>query len=149
MHKPSSLEDLFDIVAMLQRPGAYPHPCGQFELIETHISLILLTGDYAYKLKKPVTLGFLDFSTAQKREHYCHEEVRLNLRFAPEIYLGVVAVTDDKDGPRIDGDGPAIWHAVQMHQFARNRELDVLVPKGELQRAHIDTLATSTPISAA
>jgi aminoglycoside phosphotransferase family enzyme/gluconate kinase len=141
MHNLSTPEDLDEIARRLQRPDAYPHSTGRFELIETHISVILLTGEFAYKLKKPVNLGFLDFSTAEKREHYCYEEVRLNRRLAPEIYLGVVAVTDGKNGPEIDGDGPAIWHAVHMHQFARNRELDVLVPKGELQRSHIDKLA--------
>jgi aminoglycoside phosphotransferase family enzyme len=133
--------ELHNIVQRLQRADAFPHPSSQFEVIETHISLVLLTGDFAYKLKKPVDLGFLDFSTEEKREHYCHEEVRLNRRLAPEIYLGVVAITQGKNGPEVGGKGPTIWHAVKMRQFKRDHELDVLVPRGGLTRTHVDLLA--------
>lgn len=141
MDKSPGVDDLHHLVQGLQRAEAFPHPIGRFEVIETHISLILLTGKFAYKLKKPVNLGFLDFSTAERREYFCHEEVRLNFRLAPEIYLRVVAITDSELGPAIGGEGPALWHAVQMRQFARNRELDILVPRGALQRRHVDALA--------
>jgi len=133
--------ELHEIVQRLQRADAFTHPTGRFEVIETHISLVLLTGDFAYKLKKAVDLGFLDFSSEDKREHFCHEEVRLNRRLAPEIYLGVVAITEGEMGPEVEGDGPTLWHAVKMRQFGREQELDVLVPRGGLRRSHVDALA--------
>ncbi len=73
--------------------SAYPHPVGAVELIETHISVVLLAGEFAYKLKKPVDLGFLDFSTLARRQFFCQEELRLNRRLAPALYLGVVPIT--------------------------------------------------------
>lgn len=132
---------LRQLVEALRRADAFPHATGKFEIVETHISFILLTGEFAYKFKKPVNLGFLDFSTAARREHFCYQEVRLNRRLVPEIYLGVVEVTAGADGPEIAGQGAVIWHAVQMRQFDRNLELDRLVPAGELRRGHIDALA--------
>ena len=74
-------------IRALLRPEAYPHPAGEPALIETHISWVILAGDYAYKIKKPVSMEFLDFSTPEARRHYCNEELRLNRRLAPELYL--------------------------------------------------------------
>ena len=76
MALPDHLQGLLD-------PGSYPHSCSHIELIETHISWVLLTGDYAYKLKKPVRFNFVDFSTLERRSHFCREEVRLNRRPGP------------------------------------------------------------------
>ncbi|RMD68106.1 MAG: hypothetical protein D6819_10170, partial [Gammaproteobacteria bacterium] len=81
------------LIASLQNPALYDHEVQGFEVIETHISWVFLTGPFAYKIKKPLNLGFLDFSTLEKRRLYCHEEVRLNRRLAPDIYLKVVAIT--------------------------------------------------------
>ena len=86
-NKPMALPDSLH---GLMHQHAYPHPCGRIELIETHISWVLLTGDFAYKLKKPVRFSFLGFSTLELREHFCREELRCNRRFAPELYLDVV-----------------------------------------------------------
>ncbi len=83
-------------------------------LIETHISSVLLSGDSAYKIKKPLDLGFLDFSTLDKRKHFCEEELRLNRRLAPSLYLGVVAITGTPEAPALDGDGAALEHLVHM-----------------------------------
>ncbi len=80
------------LIEALQQPAAYPHPVGQVEHIETHISHLLLAGAFAYKIKKPVDFGFLDFSTLQRRHHFCEEELRLNRRLAPQLYLAVVAI---------------------------------------------------------
>ena len=74
-----------DLVRSLQTPEAFSHPAGDIRHLETHISHIILAGDYAYKIKKPVDLGFLDFSTLEKRRHFCEEELRLNGRLAPHI----------------------------------------------------------------
>ncbi|NBP88914.1 MAG: aminoglycoside phosphotransferase, partial [Planctomycetia bacterium] len=84
-------------------PAAYPHPTGPIKLVETHISWVFLTGDYAYKLKKPVSLGFLDFSTLQARRDCCQEELRLNGRFAPELYLASVPITGPVNRPQVEG----------------------------------------------
>ena len=89
------------LIRQLLNPAAWPHPVRDIQVIETHISWVLLTGDYAYKIKKPVTLGFLDFSTLAARRRYCGEELRVNRRTAPEIYLGVVPIAASADGVRV------------------------------------------------
>ena len=81
------------LIRSLQRRDLFPHPVQQFDVRETHISWVLLTGLYAYKIKKPLDLGFLDFSTLENRRHFCEEEVRLNKRLADDLYLEVVAIT--------------------------------------------------------
>ena len=87
---------------------AYPHRCARIELTETHISWVLLTGDFAYKLKKPVQFSFLDFSTLELREHYCREELRCNRAFAPELYIDVIPVYQCPDNSiRMGGDATA------------------------------------------
>ena len=105
------------LIQGLLQPAAWPAAVTAISHIETHISTVLLTGDYAYKIKKPVDLGFLDFSSLARRKHFCEEEIRLNSRLAPQIYLDVVPVTGTADQPRIGGLGPAIEYAVKMRQF--------------------------------
>jgi hypothetical protein len=108
----------------LLRAEAFDHPVSGVEIIETHISWVILTGDYAYKIKKPVDLGFLDFSTVEKRRTCCEAEVRLNQRMAPTIYLDVVTITGARDAPRVNGDGPVLDYAVRMRQFDQAEHLD-------------------------
>src|SRR3970040_2233909 len=105
------------LVEQLRDPLRYPHPAERVELVETHISWVLLAGEYAYKLKKPLDLGFLDFSTLDKRRACCEAEVRLNRRTAPEIYLDVVPITGSIEHPRLGGPGAAIEVAVRMRRF--------------------------------
>ena len=93
------------LIASMNNPFAFGHPVSYIKLIETHISWILLTGTFAYKIKKPVDFGFLDFSTLEKRCFYCQEEVRLNRRFAPDIYLDVIAITGSEAHPELGGEG--------------------------------------------
>ncbi|MDH3868572.1 MAG: kinase, partial [Desulfuromonadales bacterium] len=104
------------IKAMLQ-PDFYDHPVEQVTQIETHISWVFLAGDFAYKVKKPVNFGFLDFSTLAKRHHFCLEELRLNRRFAPQLYLGVNQIGGDPACPEMHG-RPALDYAVKMRRFA-------------------------------
>ena len=113
------------------------------EVVETHISSVLLAGDYAYKLKKPVDLGFVDFSMLARRRHFCEEEVRLNRRSAPDLYLGVVPITRSRDGASlcVDGDGTVIDYAVRMRRFARDACLDQMAQLGTLHAPLIDQLA--------
>lgn len=136
------LADHARLVAALRDPAAYAHPVGGVELVETHISSVLLAGDYAYKLKKPVNLGFVDFSTLALRRRYCDEEVRLNRRTAPMLYLDVVPVTRRADGGlRFGGDGEAIEYAVRMRRFDAAAQLDRLALAGGLDAVLIDRLA--------
>ncbi len=125
----------------MRRPGCYPHPVGAVELVETHISWVLLAGDYAYKLKKPVDFGFLDFSTLAARRHFCEEELRLNRRLAPQLYLELVAITGTASEPRVGGTGEALEYAVKMKRFRREDELDAMAERGALREEHIDQLA--------
>ncbi|MBI5618034.1 MAG: AAA family ATPase [Gammaproteobacteria bacterium] len=104
------------------------------EIRETHISLVLLAGDTAYKFKKAVDFGFLDFGTLEKRAHFCAEEVRLNRRFAPGIYRDVVAVRGTPEAPAIDGEGEVLEYAVRMRRFADGERLDALLAAGAVGR---------------
>lgn len=119
------------LIAGLLDPAAYPHPVQDVELVQTHISYILLAGDFAYKIKKPLDLGFLDYSTLERRRQMCEEEVRLNRRLCADVYLGVVPVVDG-DTPRIGADGPPAEYAVRMRRVPRERMLPALL---EAQRA--------------
>jgi uncharacterized protein len=110
-------------------------------LIETHISYVLLTGKFAYKIKKAVELGFLDFRTLAARRFYCDEELRLNRRLAPELYLDVVGITGSVEAPVLGGTGPAIEYAVKMRAFPQDGLASQALGRGELSAAHIDTLA--------
>jgi hypothetical protein len=129
------------LVHALVRPDAFPHPAADPVCVETHISWVILAGDLAYKLKKPLELGFLDFSTAARRREACAAEVRLNRRHAPELYLDVVAVTGPRETPRIDAEGEALEWAVRMRRFDREQELDRLVARDGLPGERIDELA--------
>lgn len=117
------------------QPGA-----GPVALLETHISYVLLAGPVVYKIKKAVDLGFLDFTTLARRRYDCDEELRLNRRLAPALYLGVVPVTGSADAPTLDGPGPAIDWAVKMRAFAQDGLWDRLAAQGALAPAAVDAL---------
>ena len=136
-------EGLPPLVQALTDPDCYDHPVAAVRLVETHISYVLLTGTYAYKIKKSLNLGFLDFSTLEKRRQACLDEVRLNRRLAPEIYLGVVSLTGSPSSPRIDGAGEAIEYAVRMRQFPPDATLDLLDAQGLLEARHIEAIAAT------
>jgi uncharacterized protein len=129
------------LVAALRNPALYSHPVQRVTLIETHISWVLLTGAYAYKIKKPVNLGFLDFTTLAARRHFCAEELRLNRRLAPDLYLEIVPITGTAHAPVIAGSGPAIEYAVKMREFPQSALLDAALPRGEVGPAIIGQLA--------
>jgi len=127
----------------LMNPRSYPHEVAAIERIETHISTVLLTGRYAYKIKKPVDLGFLDFTSLAARRHFCEEELRLNRRLAPGLYLDVVAICGTPDAPRVSsGEAQdAIEYAVKMKQFPQSGLLDHMLTRGELTPSQVDALA--------
>jgi aminoglycoside phosphotransferase family enzyme/predicted kinase len=113
----------------------------EVEVMETHISWVLLAGPFAYKIKKAVNLGFLDFGTLEKRRFFCHEELRLNRRFAPELYLEVVPITGTPWAPVLNGSGPALEYAVKMRRFPQSALLNGMLARGELLPEHIDEAA--------
>ena len=130
-----------ELIQALKDPECYDHPVSGFTLHETHISWVLLTGDYAYKIKKPLDFGFLDFSTLARRRHFCAEEVRLNRRLAPELYLDVVPITGSITSPQLGGEGEPVEYAIRMHQFDTAQMLDRLQEEGRLEASHLDALA--------
>ncbi|NEX12484.1 MAG: hypothetical protein C1942_07330 [Prosthecochloris sp.] len=125
----------------LQNPGSYPHDVTSVTVVETHISMVFLTGIYAYKVKKPVDLGFLDFSTLERRKQFCLEELRLNRRLCPDLYLDVVPITEDNGLITVGGKGNILEYAVQMLEFDRTMELDLLLKEHRLSPAHIDMIS--------
>ena len=130
------------LVTALQDPSVYGGGVERVELVETHISYVLLTGEHAFKIKKAVDFGFLNFTTLAARQFYCEEELRLNRRFAPDVYLGVVRITGSLEAPVIDGGGPALEYAVRMRQFDQEGLLSRVIARDELTPEAIDALAT-------
>ena len=110
-------------------------------VVETHISWVILAGSHAWKIKKPVDFGFLDFSTLEKRRACCEEEVRLNRRLAPAYYLGVVPISCRGGACRFDGEGPAVEYAVKMKRFDTGKQLDRLLEQGALSGEQMDAIA--------
>ena len=132
---------MLDIDA-LQRDLQARAPRAPIRRVETHVSWVLLCGAHAYKLKKPVRLGFLDFSTLEARRHACEEELRLNRRLAPGLYIDVVAVRGTEQAPRIGGEpGPVIDHAVCMRRFPDGALFSERLVAGSLSPVYVDRLA--------
>jgi len=133
------------LIASLLRPEAYDHPVQGVQLRQTHLSWILLTGSIAYKIKKPVDLGFVDFSSAERRLFFCQEELRLNQRLAPELYLGLSPVHGPIERASFHGPGAVIEMAVRMRQFAQRDLLREVLrrPGGPDLRPEIEALADS------
>ncbi|MDK9713817.1 MAG: AAA family ATPase [Sulfuritalea sp.] len=130
------------LIAALLDPHAYSHPAGRVDLIQTHASWLLLAGDFAYKIKKPITLPFLDYGTLARREAFCRAELVLNHRFAAGLYLDVVPIGGTPEQPRL-GAMPAIEWAVRMRRFDESGRLDRVAKRGELQPAQLSQLAAT------
>jgi len=141
------------MIAALSRPEAYPHPVEAIEVCQTHISVVFLAGPFAYKIKKPVNLGFLDFSTLEKRKHFCEEEIRLNRRLAPDIYLGVVPVSVSEPEAQARGStltlacgsgsprGHVVEWAVQMKRLPSDATLECRLERNEVTPDQLTLLA--------
>jgi len=134
------------LIQALLEPQRYPGHVSRVELVQTHISWVLLAGDYAYKIKKPVKLSFLDFSTLALRQMYCEDELRLNRRFAPELYQGVVGIFNTPQDPLWQGSGVPIEVAVKMRRFDESARLDHVCERGELGSAHLSSLADAVAV---
>lgn len=133
---PQCLSGLLDV-------EAYAHPVRCVDLIETHISWVLLTGDYAYKIKRPVCYPFLDMRDVGRRLELCREELRLNQRFSRGLYLDVCPIVCRGGRARMGGAGEAIEHAVKMRQFPDGQALSQLVEAGCVETAELQAFGTA------
>ena len=128
-----------DLRDLLQDPAAYPYEPASIDIVQTHISVVALAPPYVYKVKKPVDLGFLDFTTLERRKHFCEQEVRLNQRLCASIYEGVVPIGRTADGAlQIEGDGEPIEYAVKMRKLSDEGHLDWKLQQGKLTPADLD-----------
>jgi len=129
------------LIQQMLQSGFYPHSVTEpIQLIQTHISYVLLTGDYVYKLKKPVNFGFLDFSTLDKRHHFCHEELRLNQRGAPELYLEVLPIVQAENQYQLGGIGDPVEYTLKMRQFPQDASFISMFEQGRLGEADLEEL---------
>lgn len=142
-------------VAFLRQPASYPDASASIEVVETHMSWVFLTDRFVYKLKKPIRLLFLDFSSVERRKHFCEEEVRLNRRLAPGVYLGTVAMTWEAGSAlSLGGSGPVIDWLVKMRRLPSDRTLDRAIRQGTVTDQNVELLGrklaefyrTATPI---
>lgn len=131
------------ILKSLMKPEAYPEPTSGVDMIQTHVSWIFLTDSHAYKVKKPVDFGFLNFSTIDRRRFYCNEEVKYNRRLCPNIYEGVVELRKTCDGAAFHGNGQILDYAVRMKRLPAERMLDRLVVENRISSAEMKTVARS------
>jgi aminoglycoside phosphotransferase family enzyme/predicted kinase len=129
------------LIASLLDPRAYPHPTAAIRLLETHISWVVLTGPYAYKVKKPVALGFVDFSSLERRRQFCQEELRLNKRLAEELYLDLVEIHGPAERATLQGPGPVIEVAVRMRQFEQHHLLPQALAAGAVTGEQLEAFA--------
>jgi hypothetical protein len=127
----SDSEDQAAILSALTNPDFYPHPVSTIQVEETHISTVFLTGDFVYKIKKPVDFGFLDYTTLEKRHRYCKQEVLLNKRLSENVYLDVVPITKEPTGYALKGPGKTVEYAVKMRQLPKENTMLQLLRRGE------------------
>ena len=131
-----------DISKALLNPKAYPEKVKKITLIQTHSAWVFLTGKHAYKVKKPVNLGFLDFSTLEKRRFYCNQELKLNRRLAGGLYLKVLPITQEKDNQiKINGKGKIIDFTVVMKEIPQERLMSALLQKDKVKAETIKEIA--------
>lgn len=137
----SAWDEQTALIESLRNPACYPHVVDEIKVFETHISFLILTGQFVYKFKKPLDLGFLDYSTLEKRHRFCEEELRINRRTAPDLYLEVTSISGSPDMPLLNDDSAPIEYAVKMKQFSQQSLLSHLLDTGQITTAHIDQLA--------
>ena len=136
------MEELRRLIEDLSSPAAYPHKADDLEVHHTHISVVFLAGEYAYKVKKPLDLGFLDFTSLDLRLHYCREEIRLNRRLAAQVYLDVVPITVGSSGLVLEGDGEPVEYAVKMRRLPEGATLRERLARDGLDPSVLKDLAS-------
>jgi aminoglycoside phosphotransferase family enzyme/predicted kinase len=143
MPRQDAIRRQLPLIEALRNPAVFGGDCTAVEVVETHISWVLLTGERAYKIKKAVALEFLDFTELESRHRFCLEELRLNRRLAPDLYLDVVAITGSAQQPALGGSGAPIEYAVRMREFPQSALLSRVAAAGGLVAADIDALAAT------
>jgi aminoglycoside phosphotransferase family enzyme len=133
--------DISSLRKAFLNPKIYPDHPKEVGFFETHISLLFFTGNRVYKVKKPVDFGFLDFTSLEKRKYFCEQEVTLNRRLSPKIYLGVVKITQDGKRILLDGRGEVVEYAVKMKQLPEDLLMDKLLEKGQVTPKMIDAIS--------
>ena len=121
-----------ELVQALLELKAYPDATQQVEMVQTQMSFVFLTDDYVYKVKKPVDLGYLDYTTLDKRHFYCQREVELNQRLCPDVYLDVAPITRSRGDIFVGGQGETIEYAVKMHRLPQEAMMDVLLANNQV-----------------
>ncbi len=130
-----------EVIQALLDPRAYPDKPQRIELGQTQMSFVFIAGDYVYKVKKPVDLGYLDYTTLEKRQFFCHQEVELNRRLCPDVYLSVVPITQEKGNILIGGRGEAIEYAVKMRRLPQEAMMDVLLTNNQVSTEMVASVA--------
>jgi len=130
-----------ELVEALLKPKAYPEAPQGVELVQTQMSFVFLTDNYVYKVKKPVNLGYLDYTTLEKRQFYCQREVELNRRLCPDVYLGVVPIIQGKGAIYIEGEGKIIEYAVRMRRLPQDAMMDVLLASNQVSPEMVTSVA--------
>src|SRR3989339_1437406 len=129
-------------IQALLKPEAYPHPASEITLVQTHISYVLLAGPFVYKIKKPVDFGFLNFTTLEKRKYFCEQELLLNRRLCPSLYLGLVTITEQNGAFFVDTPGTPVEYAVKMARMPGERMMAKVIAQGGLTREILDRIIT-------
>jgi len=132
---------LSSLVQALLDPKIYPHSPQSVQMVQTQMSILFLTGHYVYKIKKPVDLGYLDYTTLEKRKFFCDRELNLNRRLSPHVYLEVVPIVQQKDRIVLGGEGQLIEYAVKMRQLPAERMMDVLLSKNLVSNEMVQQVA--------
>ena len=135
-----SESNLPSYIQYLQQESSYPHPVADINLVQTHISFVLLAGDYVYKWKKPVDFGFLNFSTLEKRKYYCEQELQLNRRLCPDLYEQLVTINKDGDSFCLNGSGEVVEYGIRMARMPEDRMMGRVMAAGRLRRDHLDAI---------
>ena len=135
-----SEESLPPHIDYLRHNSSYPHPVESIQLVQTHISFVLLAGDFVYKWKKPVNFGFLDFSTLEQRKYYCEQELVLNRRLCPDLYLDVVTLNREGNRYSLNGSGEVVEYGVKMVRMPEDRMMTRVIGAGKLDRGQIDRI---------
>jgi uncharacterized protein len=130
-----------EIAQALMDPGIYPDNTAKIEMMQTQMSFVFLTGKYVYKIKKPVNLGYLDYSTLEKRLFFCRQEVELNRRLSPDVYLGVVPVTRQNGNISLSGQGEVVDYAVKMLYLPQDRMMNVLLERNRVSPPMVESVA--------
>jgi hypothetical protein len=121
-----------ELLEAMQKPETYDEPAGEIRMVQTHISWVFLTGNFAYKIKKPVDFGFLDFTTLEKRKRLCKRELEINRMFSPEIYLAVLPLNIFRQNIKLNGPGETIEYAIKMRQLPQEKLMNTLLDRNEV-----------------